>query len=764
MRQYITRSDDSRLRIIEILENGADAKNKKFLGNYNPYNSHHAKSVEIDDSIYWKICNIIGDIVDKPISLFLKDESSHTDGKNIYLPLELDFAAKTISDDRLHYTLLEHELAHIVFESDSRNFEIFESWLDEYLQTYVDDYVTNSALDPQEEKQFRVIYENIDFKRISKAIINILEDYRIEYNWGQIYHGTVPRFIDCIQGIMEKQDDNINSQEFQDEKPLVDLMLVVRAFSNEISRGVAEPKFLNTDPDALFLLERFKALENKSANKTLVEARKIVKKLFSKILDMIKDSESPLNSPLTGFPYGKGCGLTDETDSIQDEGKCPACENSKWVEKDIEDAFLNHPTYTEKEIEELIEEYKNYDVESLMTCGSCDWVGVPKVDEKLLDNGIFHREEDKEIYEQRVQEIINLIREDTEECDNKIISCHGEMYSSKNFSEQSYHPNIKTKKLTGREKNLFEDDTEESEQILERVNQKSQERILDKIYEVIDPEMYEGTKTGTQKVIGKIMTTDKFNSYDRESTRNVDIDEVNTLKKFFSSVKAKHTIQLDEEGDSIDPEAYIQFRANPNMNEIFNNVNISQGLDVSLVIDCSGSMAHGNRIDDACLYAKTLHKALESLPNVKLNTWIFSGSKRDDLKTPVIKVSYDRLGNIWPEYNENIMTHTWNAVAHVANQMRGSTGKKLMILISDGMPQTANDTINETDATRESIEYAYLTGCKVFMIQVSGFNSEQEMTNLYGPRTNWVAVNGMDEAKKQLWSQVARAVYRTLIS
>jgi len=55
-----------------------------------------------------------------------------------------------------------------------------------------------------------------------------------------------------------------------------------------------------------------------------------------------------------------------------------------------------------------------------------------------------------------------------------------------------------------------------------------------------------------------------------------------------------------------------------------------------------------------------------------------------------------------------------------------------------------------------------LTGTKVYVIKV-GHEDSTFMRKIFGPKTNWTVVENMEDAEKHLWSQVVKAVYRTLI-
>ena len=587
----------------------------------------------VDDHSYANICRIMEDIADKKLTLQIEGERSFTDGKIINVPEELTFSAHSISDEKLHYTLLEHELAHIIFESDMRNFDAFNKWFDEYSNKYVEDYVKKNNLDDK----FIDLFNGVDWTTICHAVLNIVEDHRIEHNWGKIYPGSRYRFNDITKGLADQKSTEELEHMVRSEH-LSNTLLISRIFKNEIINKNTKSEVFNKHKDLRFCAERLGAVENKSAVATLIESRNIIKQWMPKFMKQLKDiiqEQEPTTTPL--------------------QGECR--------------------------------------------------------------NGIKGK-------------------------------CHTNV-------------NIKGKKLSKKQEMALIEDSKAGEEYLEKAGEKSQKRIEEKIKEIIEPEYYEGAKTGSVKVIGKIIEQDVFNSWRAGDNRNIDEHDVQKLRRFFATVRAKNKIDLDEEGDSIDPEAFIQFKANPNMNEIFINEDIAQGLDISLVIDISGSMSYSGRLDMATKYAKTLHRALASLDNVKLRTWAFSGNRKNERLTPVVEIPYNRLDNIQPEQH-NIFTHTWNGIAHVANKMRGSTGKKLMIVLTDGMPEAGTDKINKIAATKESVDYSFLTGTKVYVIKVGGYETEM-MKEIFGPQTNWTEVNNMEDAERHLWSQVVKAVYRTLV-
>ena len=83
---------------------------------------------DIDTDVYKSTCDIGGDISDKSLFLKIEGDKACTDGKVIMLPSRLMLESKLLSKRKMHYTLLEHELAHILFQSDEKNFKFLMEW------------------------------------------------------------------------------------------------------------------------------------------------------------------------------------------------------------------------------------------------------------------------------------------------------------------------------------------------------------------------------------------------------------------------------------------------------------------------------------------------------------------------------------------------------------------------------------------------------------------------------------------------------------
>ena len=696
---------------------------------YRSNEEHNTDHFILDDNIYVNICDIIGDITDTSLELQFKGPGSYTDGKTINVPLIMPFTSVNIPDEMTHYTWFEHELAHILFQTDIRNFDLFVEWFVKYSDNYMDAYLFSSGFDDKQREEFYNEWEALDWPSILRPIFDRVECHRVEYNWGELYPGSRIRFKELRKGLgktrteEEIEDDILNQH-------LANTLLISRIYKDEILTQTAIPDLLNTNENVAFCVERLANVENDSAIATLIECKLIIKRwlpvIFRNIDELMK----------------KGISITE----------CPMTEPNRYTNK--------------------------FEMNLNQIClSSCGVGNIPGATPEWYKKNSVNKKFDETQKGCKTKKLSETLR--------------NEYLKDADRSEPSPSP-LRPDAVSAKIKKAytsFEADIDDEEEVsfleLKRESKKRHKSIMEKAKTTIDPKIYEGQKTESSKVTGKIMETDVFGYLidpKRYQMRKIDPAEVNKLKRFFSSVRSKNKTLLSEEGDSVDPEAYIQFKANPEMHEIFTNEDITQGLDVSIVIDLSGSMKYSNKLDLSCMYAKTLYKALESLPNVALKAWVFSGfhPKQKRMITPVVEVDYSRLNNIdADELGPAPFTHTWNAIAHVAYKMRGSSGKKLMIVISDGMPYDGDEIIQGLAATKDSVDYSFMTGTKVYGIQISdtppkyareGWIAshnraiEKHMTAMFGPRKNWTVVNNMKDAKHHVITEVVKGVYRTLVT
>ena len=715
--------------------------------------NNQGKNFSVDEESYSKICRIVGDILNKQLYLLIKGERSWTNGQRINLPVNLTISSPIISDKQIHYTLLEHELAHILFQSDERNYKLLQNWALEFWNKKL---VTQF---PQLYNRSSKTISNLDhfFNKLQpyienacRMIYNIVEDVRIEHAWGEIYIGSKFRFKHLARNIINHKPTNA-----------FDVLFSIRA--NRLDYIPKEYEELTHQFQKLL-----KEVEGKSPGMTLTISQEIIKIMADEFFrgpppPLKQPPKKKLNQKIHNECQSCGKGNGDQwiKKFWQYNNKftwvCKHCgykipnQNSTQCNNICKDIY-NVPNYPEE---------RTYNSNSLKLSKH----QKQKHKKKLSQNkpGMTSQERIAPyIFRRKILENLKTL--------SLMKNTEGVIIppDTKTFAPNSkLHTKIKTEPINNEQAELFE---QEEKTQMDELATKQHNQLMKKIKEFINPDKYNATKSLNMKCIGKIATKDTFDKMDvnnyygnNPDERNRGIDTIGAQKmgSFFNHIKEKNKQQLDEEGDEVDPEAYIQFKANPNENLIFNNLNSNIGLDIGIILDLSGSM-YGVLLDDACSYTRTIMKSVEKLPNVNVTVYGYAGYNTDPYKTAVIQLDDRRLQTIIPS-EPHETTHTWNAIAYTTNKMRGAQGKKLIILITDGMPYHGIETceINAALATRESVEYAYLTGCKVFTIQI-GDLSKRQLNYMYGPRTNWVIADDNDRMKLELWSRVVTAVWRSL--
>lgn len=720
---------------------------------------------EIDTDVYKSTCGIVGDISDKSLFLKIGGDKACTDGKVVTLPSRLMLESKLLSKRKMHYTLLEHELAHILFQSDEKNFKFLMDWAQIYWKEIIESKMSkNLAKKGYKTQQFDIGWWNDYMVPVilngCRIVYNIVEDHRIEHNWGEIYRGS-------------KQKMRIMAKSCIDHEATTsfEVLLSVRAnrwdYIADADRDLAKN-----------IKDLIQQVEGKSPGMALLISKEIIKLMAEEFL---KGDTPPKPKPKQ--PKSK------KKQTVHKE--CPACgegDGNQWKkvprapELEVHEYFnhessnANGPDFRwecdgcgyevpvtggcggdgEEEPDDVYEQ-PSYKTDGGDDDSESDEEGEDKEEE---DAGATNDSEEEDINENDLETIesrdVNLRNEIINQSDKLQKFLDVAEYKEGDSEE---HVKIRTKQISKEQKNAFMDnDTERMSTLTSKQNQK----MMMRINEIINPDEYTGEKSHVAKSVGKIVTTDVFEEGYHYS-RPIDALAARKLSQFFRVIRERNKTELDEEGDSIDPEAYIQFKANPNTTEIFNSLNVSQGLDISIVIDISGSM-QGEPLDMSTRYARTLIESIKHIPNIKLKVYGYGGNYRDPLKTPVVELTSDRLVTIEPT-QENCLTHTYNGVAWAINQMKGSQGKKLIILLTDGSPYHGADDETVGDAvklTRESIEYAYVSGCKVFTIQIGNMD-EEELRYMYGPKVNWTIAQNGEEAGQAMWSKVVSAIWRTLI-
>lgn len=627
---------------------------------------------------FYKTLEIFSDVVGKSLRLeFVDQKTSTTDGWHVRLPLpeKPPYFVKTQRD---LYTLEEHEIAHIVCKTDLNN-------------------------------KIRIRKEFPSIPDIAGSVFDILEDYRIENIWGQLYAGSK----ECFKKLRSRLPQDVSN-------PLQALFVTANGYPD-----VAYAKF----PDfTKFVLEELRNLESAGPQATYVVAKRIVSKIKSDVEKQVRnkkqeqqkaeltqkeDSSSTIPVGLTGDGLTGSLGKVDKNPEKQ-EKKLPERDSLDGVQRSEKSNGSSGSVEGKKDEEQDSDEQ------------SKDSAVPPKFDT------LTEKEVEKEVLEQILSTGKGL--------ENACCEASGE---------------CKTRSVNVENKS-------DEELLLE--SEKFAEELIDDVVRKLHVEEQKNPPED-RGIIGTVVKKDVFGEVGNAES---DLSTVMSLRRVFAKVKGRERLLESEEGSLIDIDNYIQKKAGQSSVPIFQEEATGLGLNIAIVLDVSGSMTRS--IKQAKDMLATIYDSVVGIPNVEIKIFAYAGNKENSYSTPVVEVSRERLETLYPQASWTY-THTHVAVQYVANYLQGKGGKRLLVLITDGLPVSKNIELSRMQwLTSLAVANARKKAIAVYTIFVEslisgnilGVNTEDRLTYMFGKSNTWTKVADFESAGKVLTNVVARKIVGVL--
>ena len=244
-----------------------------------------------------------------------------------------------------------------------------------------------------------------------------------------------------------------------------------------------------------------------------------------------------------------------------------------------------------------------------------------------------------------------------------------------------------------------------------------------------------------------------------------DTNIANQLAKTFERVRQSKRTKLTETGNELDIEALIQTHSKGFGEYMIEEVR-HQGLTIYISIDGSGSMRHMNHMGEARNLVATMFKAVDRTPSVKILANVWSSNPQGEVGITTVK-SLQECKQISLDNKGYYYTPTHEAIRYTAKQMGSYSGKKLMIIITDGLPQYhgKNGQSYSSEVLVNMAQKEYRKAQKycrnIMCINISQEQrAKQNLQAIF--KRNYVEFNGMIQPKQFVLKNFRRTVFDTL--
>ena len=273
-----------------------------------------------------------------------------------------------------------------------------------------------------------------------------------------------------------------------------------------------------------------------------------------------------------------------------------------------------------------------------------------------------------------------------------------------------------------------------------------------------------------EKIYGQAVPTEPayiVEGVSRQASKpDIDNEVARQLSRTFNKIQQTKRTAITENGSEVDIEAVLQAQAKGFGDYMIDDVKY-RGLTIYISVDGSGSMSHLGHMGTARDLIATMFKAVERTPQVKVLANVWSSDTKGQVGITTIK-NTNECKNIGMSNGHSYMyTPTHEAIRYTAKQMSKVSGKKLMILLTDGHPQyhmNGSSIDNETliqMAIREQRKAQKIVHSMVCInINAGEPVSKENLQRIF--KKNYVEFNGMEQAKTFVMKNFKQAVFTAL--
>lgn len=250
---------------------------------------------------------------------------------------------------------------------------------------------------------------------------------------------------------------------------------------------------------------------------------------------------------------------------------------------------------------------------------------------------------------------------------------------------------------------------------------------------------------------------------------DIDSHLSHNLKNVFRKISEMPKDTIGYEGEEIDMESFIENKIRGyDINNCFVDTKIDYGLSVVLSIDGSQSMKQNNKMEQTRNLVATLFDSVKDYPMINLKANVWSSNTHGDVGITNIEKIEDCKYVTERNSQGFCLTPTHLALDYASRTLKSMKGRrKIIILITDGIPQYQNWGYNISDKTLLSMnKKAMLKSRRIsneIVVLAVGMRSDgiNHLRSVFG-NGRVVTVNNMDDGSRLIVNKFKNAVLDTL--
>jgi len=612
--------------------------------------------------------------------------------------------------DNFYYRSFEHELSHIVFKSPNPN------------------VITNEICNAIGSSYYSTIV---------RIILNIIEDYRVDWMWNKFYYGSK---------IVREEQLKAVAKDLITSDHIVDILNAVRCDPEMVSE-VSDPELREVCKEFLKIL---KTVEGKSWKASVVATIKTLKLINKYIRHEIQPKTIQPKTSVVKIEQGQGESEEQELGEGGEEEGMGEVEIEKEEQEGGEGIGEREEGEEEQEVGEEEGRGKGKRESKEEEEGE-EEEGEGEEGERGQGNSEEQEGEEKEgVGEGEEQEGEEQEQESLEKMLSKLDNEELRKIAIESEYSMSDVPTNTNELTTASEiRYVLEKTVEEIEEEAEREGQ----RMLKDIEKKLKTIKKVNLKNLEQKGIFA-RVDDRIEQCTRYTDPNAAL--ANRIALALNRIRDKQRISNDVVGLEIDIDEVIKHKITKN-GQPFESEETETGFDIVVLLDASGSM-EGNRIRIASSACATLFLALQKVRNVNMKVIAFNSEKGG---SPVHLRELKTMDEICCVYPRGY-TPTWAAVHYAVNLLNKSTAqKKMIVLITDGVPESGSHPESVVfQWTREAIFRARRANIDVYTLFIEPEVDKRTIKKVFGPEWTWEQIEDIEQLPKHLLNFVINKLVR----